>query len=304
MNVVSIILTTYNSEKYLQKVIDSIDNQEGRDELFSIELIVVDDKSTDKTTEILAENNIPFISTGANSGGPNKGRNIGLKKVSGEYICIMDHDDEWYPDKLISQLPYLNKVPIVTSGYSIIYHENHKIIDRVNIEKSNNSFILYDKNFTFLSKLGKSKTGQYTYMGSIIYKSELKDILFEEEFGMLDFDWLLKLFYNQVSVEVCKTLYRRNVHCSNLSLYEPYRINDFYFSLKTINKYSSKYPEIVQRGIKRIHGSMARYYYFIEDMEKARSYFRKSALNLKNILYYITTFVGYRYIKNKFQVFG
>ena len=136
MNVVSIILTTYNSEKYLQKVIDSIDNQEGRDELFSIELIVVDDKSTDKTTEILAENNIPFISTGANSGGPNKGRNIGLKKVSGEYICIMDHDDEWYPDKLISQLPYLNKVPIVTSGYSIIYHENHKIIDFISLSKT------------------------------------------------------------------------------------------------------------------------------------------------------------------------
>ena len=50
---VSIILTTYNSENKIQEVIDSIHKQEGRDELFELELLVVDDCSTDGTKELL-----------------------------------------------------------------------------------------------------------------------------------------------------------------------------------------------------------------------------------------------------------
>ena len=46
---VSVILTTYNSENQIQEVIDSIYKQEGRDELFELELLVVDDCSTDAT---------------------------------------------------------------------------------------------------------------------------------------------------------------------------------------------------------------------------------------------------------------
>ena len=57
---VSVILTTYNSENHLNEVITSINNQLGRGELFEIELIVVDDCSTDATIEILKENNIVY----------------------------------------------------------------------------------------------------------------------------------------------------------------------------------------------------------------------------------------------------
>lgn len=94
MKKVSVILTTYNSEKFVSKVIDSILNQKGVDELFQLELIVVDDCSQDKTREILKNYNLEFLTTGENSGGPNKGRNLGLKAATGDYICIADHDDE------------------------------------------------------------------------------------------------------------------------------------------------------------------------------------------------------------------
>ncbi len=53
MKKVSVILTTYNSEYQIQEVIDSIYNQQGKGKLFEIELIVVDDCSTDSTQKIL-----------------------------------------------------------------------------------------------------------------------------------------------------------------------------------------------------------------------------------------------------------
>ena len=93
MKKVSVILTTYNSEYQIQEVIDSIYNQQGKGKLFEIELIVVDDCSTDSTQKILSKNDIDFSTTSKNSGGPNRGRNIGLKQCTGDFICIMDHDD-------------------------------------------------------------------------------------------------------------------------------------------------------------------------------------------------------------------
>ena len=79
MIIVSVILTTYNSESHIQEVIHSIRNQHGSGELFTMELIVVDDCSTDNTIKILKSEKIPFLSTKIKSGGPNKGRNIALK---------------------------------------------------------------------------------------------------------------------------------------------------------------------------------------------------------------------------------
>ena len=99
MKKVSVIITTYNSEKVIQSTLDSILNQEGINELFELEIIAVDDCSSDHTTAILSKNNISFFSTTSNSGGPNKGRNIALKKATGDYTCIVDHDDIWHSNK-------------------------------------------------------------------------------------------------------------------------------------------------------------------------------------------------------------
>ena len=97
---VSVILTTYNSESQIQQVIDSILGQDGREEIFKLELLVVDDCSTDNTQDILSANNIKFLTTSKNTGGPNHGRNIALSKCTGDYICISDHDDIWFPHKI------------------------------------------------------------------------------------------------------------------------------------------------------------------------------------------------------------
>jgi len=302
MKTVTVVVTTYNSEKTLGRILNSILNQKGLGEVFELEMIAVDDCSSDGTLKILEKYPVIIHSTGRNSGGPNKGRNIALKKATGDYICIADHDDEWKNKRLLTLLPYLDKVPIVSSGYTMIDQVNNRSVERV--AHSGESFLFYPKNETFRARLTKSITGQNTYMGSLIYRKELKDILFEEHFGMVDFDWVLRLFKDRESIEVCDSLYIRHVDGKNLSLNSTYRMNDFNYSLQSIAVYENEFPKEVKIAWHRIHGSLARYYYLMGDMEKARFYFRLSGLSWKTIAYYLTTFAGSGYVKKKFNIFG
>ena len=299
---ISIILTTYNSENQILEVINSINDQDGVNKAFDIQLIIVDDCSTDNTINLLKSKKIPFLSTKKNSGGPNKGRNIALKKCTGDFICIADHDDFWFPNKIIELLKASNLAPIISSGYTLADSIYNKKIERVN--PSSDSFVIYNNNSTFISKLIKSKVSQQTYLGSIMFSSSLKNFLFEEKYGMIDFDWVLKIFHNNSSVEICKSLYLRKVNGDNLSLNKNYRINDYNYSLKTISEYSHIYPSEVRLSEKRINGSMGRYYYLIGDMKSARSYLMKSSINFISILYLITTFVGHKFVRKHFNIFG
>ena len=303
MTLISVILTTFNSESQIKDVIDSIKHQNGNGTLFNIELIVVDDCSTDSTTAILKRMNVNFISTKQNTGGPNKGRNIALSKSKGDFICIADHDDVWFLNKISELISVSDLAPIITSGYTLEDTNSGRKMERVN-NSGGVPFIKYKKNETFLTKLTKSRSGQQTYLGSIMFSSSLKDIKFEEDLGMIDFDWVLKMFYNNNSVEICKSLYIRRVERNNLSLNERYRINDYNYSLQISLSYMNKFPKEVALSEKRINGSMGRYYYLIGDMKNSRRYLLKSVINIKTVLYLITTFVGAKIVKRYFNIFG
>ncbi len=302
MEKVSVILTTYNSEKTLGATVNSILSQEGEGYDFEIEMIVVDDCSTDSTTSILKRLGINYFSTERNSGGPNKGRNIGLKHSTGEYIAFIDHDDYWEAEKTRIQLRYAKKYPIVTCGYRIVDTHKGGNINRSN--KSTSPFINYEPNETFLNILSRSKKRQNTYFGSILIRSDLKNVLFEEHFGMVDYDWLLKLFHNQPSAEVPLFLVKRFVNGANLSLNELYRKNDYYLSLHTLESYEDLYPKEVSKGVKSLHGSRARYFYTIDNMKRARRYFRKTMLDTKTIMYYLTSYFGSQFVRRNYNVFG
>jgi glycosyltransferase involved in cell wall biosynthesis len=300
---ISVIITCYNCESYIERTINSIRNQKGNGSLFELEIIAIDDCSPDGTLKKLnLIKGIRTYSTQKNSGGPNKGRNIGLVASTGDYICIADHDDIWHEERIKTLLPYLNLAPIITSGYTLINKTTGKEIIRTN--SCEQGYIEYKTNETFLKRLIKSNNGQLTYLGSIIFKSELKNILFEEHFGMLDYDWLLRLFHNQKTAEICRPLYYRYVDENNLSLNQKYRSIDYYFALMFIEQFERLYTKEYKTAVKRINGTRARYFYTINKMGKARYYFLKSELNFKTILYYLTTFGGSGFVKKRFNVFG
>jgi glycosyltransferase involved in cell wall biosynthesis len=102
---ISVIVTTYNRSDLVGETINSILNQT----YWNIELIVVDDGSTDNTEDIInsfQDKRIIYLKT-ANWGAPAGPRNIGIKKAKGEYIAFCDDDDLWYINKLEIQLKVL-----------------------------------------------------------------------------------------------------------------------------------------------------------------------------------------------------
>lgn len=302
MPTISVIITTFNGSKNINNTLRAILQQEGINSLFELDIIAIDDCSTDNTLEILNEYPIRIFSTETNSGGPNKGRNIGLANAKGDYICIVDQDDVWHTNRISSVLPYIQKAPIISSGYTLIDTSTGKTIERV--AQSQEPFIFFEKNSTFLSKLTRSSQGQNTYLGSLLFHRSLRNILFEEHFGKIDYDWVLRLFHQQNSIEICSSLYTRIVDGTNLSLNQTYRRQDFYYSLYFIEQFENLYPTQTRIARKKIHGSRARYYYIMNDMRRARVYFRLAGFSFKNILYYCTTFAGSSFVKKQFNVFG
>lgn len=98
---ISIIMPIFNSEKSLNKTINSIINQTIGFE--NIELILIDDKSTDNTKKIIEDyaksyNNIIPIYLTENSGKPGYVRNIGIDRATSDYFMFMDSDDEYKKD--------------------------------------------------------------------------------------------------------------------------------------------------------------------------------------------------------------
>lgn len=120
--VVSIIIPTHNCELYIAETIASVLNQSFKD----IELIVVDDGSTDATRDIVASFGQPVrLVTQANAG-VCVARNRGICEASGKYICLMDHDDYWFPHKLARQINILEQQPETGVVYSsfILWHRD------------------------------------------------------------------------------------------------------------------------------------------------------------------------------------
>lgn len=98
---VSVIIPSYNSIDYLNQTIDSIKNQTMGFE--NIEVIIVDDYSTDNTQELINEyckeyENIKTYESGKKTGTPGRSRNIAMKHAQGEYIMFLDHDDKYLED--------------------------------------------------------------------------------------------------------------------------------------------------------------------------------------------------------------
>ena len=301
---VSVIMTAYNSEHCIADTIQSILEQDGSGESYDLELVVVDDGSSDATVEVVRSMGVNCIELNANSGGPNKGRNIGLERCTGDYICITDHDDIWSANRIISQLACVEQAPLVTCGYWLIEENTGKEYKR--ICGGSNGVHVFETNKTFLDKLTRRRAGQSqnTYPGAIMFHKDLKTVRFEEKYGMVDYDWILRMFHNRNSVEVCDALYTRIVTGDNLSLDEGYRHKDHAYSLEFVEQYAGLYPEEVQSARQRINGSLARYYYLVGNMPEARRYFRRSGWTWKTMAYYMTTYVGSALVRKKYKVFG
>lgn len=101
---VSVIIPTYNRASLVKAAIMSVLSQ---NEFLPLEIIVLDDASSDETTcvieELKKESAISIVYyKSPNNVGPSKLRNIGIQKAQGEFIAFLDSDDLWTSNKLLS----------------------------------------------------------------------------------------------------------------------------------------------------------------------------------------------------------
>ncbi|WP_297525842.1 glycosyltransferase family A protein [Sulfurovum sp.] len=106
---VSIIIPTFNREKYLAEAIESIINQND----YPIEIIVIDDGSTDNTKAIMQQYTPLVQYFYQKNMGQAAARNRGIDIARGEYLAFLDSDDLWTPKKLKLQMDYMIHNPDV-----------------------------------------------------------------------------------------------------------------------------------------------------------------------------------------------
>lgn len=105
---VSIIMPSYNTAKFISETIDSVLTQTYT----NWELIIVDDCSIDNTDEVvksfLSDDRIKYIKNEKNSGAAFS-RNRALCEAKGKWIAFLDSDDLWFPEKLEKQISFMKK---------------------------------------------------------------------------------------------------------------------------------------------------------------------------------------------------
>lgn len=138
--IVSIITPVYNSEKLIEKTINSVRNQSYT----QFEMILVDDCSIDNSREIIEkiaeiDHRIRYIRLNQNSGAA-VARNTGIKAAEGRYIAFLDSDDIWKKEKLTRQINFMekNNVAFTYTAFETITEDGDLIQDKVNVPKKLN----------------------------------------------------------------------------------------------------------------------------------------------------------------------
>lgn len=119
--VVSVVIPTHNRAHLLGRAVNSVLRQTFAD----FELIIVDDASADDTASVIGgfqDKRIKYMRHGSNLGAP-AARNTGISNARGDYIGLLDDDDEWYPEKMEKQVLKFSQVPetvgLIYSGHEV-----------------------------------------------------------------------------------------------------------------------------------------------------------------------------------------
>jgi glycosyltransferase involved in cell wall biosynthesis len=104
---VSCIVAVFNGERYLEEALRSILDQTYR----PLEVIVVDDGSTDGTADVVARFGPRIRAVHQPNAGPAAARNRGLADARGDWVAFLDADDLWHPEKLTRQAARLRARP-------------------------------------------------------------------------------------------------------------------------------------------------------------------------------------------------
>ena len=226
MTKISVIIPVFNVEKYIKRCLDSVTNQTLND----IEIIVVNDGSTDSTSKILQDYKEKIKIINQKNSGVATARNRGLKEAKGEYIAFVDSDD-WVEKNAFEKL--YNKA--ITNDYDCVMcnfwyiDDNHKW---EGIITNNNDILNINDKKKFMIKM-------FPVIWNKIYKMEkIKNYKFKDGVWAEDVEYLYKIISNIDNIGVIndKLYYYYQREKSESRLYDK-RIYNYIDNFNGIVKY-------------------------------------------------------------------
>lgn len=230
---VSVITPVYNQAPYLEASIESVLAQTWQ----NWELLVVDDGSTDHSDRIAQaygnkDDRIRFIRLADNRGAA-AARNAGIDSSRGRYVAFLDADDVWYPDKLDTQIGFMqeNQVAFSYTRYDCI-DTNDDIILQLKVPESVNYYRLLKQNV-----IGCSTAVYDThYLGRV----RMPDLRRRHDFAL----WLKLLKKTEKAYGVQQNLVAHRLHKHSMSankLVSAYYNWQLYFHIEKLGFFPSLY---------------------------------------------------------------
>lgn len=260
MNLVSVIIPSYNSGKFLNEAIKSVASQTYRD----LEIIIINDGSIDDTEKIAKDwqkkdKRIRYLKHHKNQGLASA-RNTGIRNSKGEYIAFLDADDVWLPQKLAVQIKKIREsgADLVFSNWYIWEHGK-----RTKVEAFDSNPIQDNKknllNFLIKKNFGNPST-------AFFLKSSLEKVgLFDESLrSSEDYDLWLRFLLSKMKIGFIKKpliYYRQHSEQMSVNIYKM-RVSRLQIFKKIVRKnplFLFKYP-ILTKKIFLLQG-----YKFIQD---------------------------------------
>ncbi len=298
---ISVIMSVYNSEKFLSEAIESILNQTFKD----FEFIIINDSSTDNSLEIIKkyqnkDERIVLIENKKNIG-LTKSLNIGLKKAKGKYIARMDADDISLPERFQIQYDFLEKNKDIflvgTGAYNIDTNGKLSTLLRNVSQPSQISKILPQQNCI--------------YHPTIMFRNE-KHLYREKFFYTQDYDfYLLLLSEGKQLANIGEPLIKYRINEDAISWTKrskqkmfKAKAREFYKQRVGFNKdeYEDFLPEeilnidVEKSTDKLVLGDEVRGSFKINDFERtkqfSKKYFKNHGFLNKITLYYLASFTG------------
>ncbi len=217
MSKVSGIIATYNRAAFIAQAVDSVLGQTYQ----NVELIVVDDGSTDNTREVLAGYGGRLRYIYQDQRGRSLARNTGIRSASGDYIAFLDSDDIWLPQKLEKQLSVLESNPSLG-----LVHCLTEVIDEQGrrLEKETTKWrALYEMALRRGYTYEAMSLECVMYLSSVMVRRECFDSvgLFDASIPAFeDWDWYLRFALQYEVAIVTEPLVLFRVHRANTPMHE------------------------------------------------------------------------------------
>ncbi|MBN2919155.1 MAG: glycosyltransferase [Lactobacillus sp.] len=162
---ISVVMTTYNGEKYIEEQLDSIQRQTRLPD----EVLIFDDCSSDNTVEVVQKyikKNLTVgwkIERNIKNKGWKKNFYDGIKEATGDYVFLSDQDDIWIPDKIEMMVEVLEKnkdISVLASDFSIQLEgeerSNYQSVKKQMKETKEVDRIAFDKKWYYVTRPGST----------------------------------------------------------------------------------------------------------------------------------------------------